>query len=54
MKTKSLKPQIAAPVKREHFATAAAVQDASVDPSGLGDILKTIASTAVPLISSLI
>ena len=44
MKTKSLKPQIAAPVKREHFATAAAAQDASVDPSGFMDVLKKIGS----------
>ncbi len=34
MKTKSLKPHIVAPVKRENVAVAAQDAQASVDPSG--------------------
>ena len=50
MKTKSLRPQIAAPVKREQFATTAALgQDASVDPSGFWDVIQKIGAALDPL-----
>ena len=49
MKTKNLKPHLAAPVKREHLATSASLgQDASVDPSGFLSTLAHIASQVLP------